>query len=112
MKELVEFHPEWTDAQDVSALLKAGAIYGPNQKEEFLRAIPLRDLENLLGKAAITSAEFEVVPDSEQRWPALLHWVVMLNVNFTDGGQATYRLYFEPFKGALTQMDAVPPPVK
>ena len=40
VKQLVGFHPEWTDAQDIAALLKAGASYGPGEKHKLLNVIP------------------------------------------------------------------------
>lgn len=111
VKKLVESHPEWTDAQDVAALMKAGARYGAEEKEKLLRAIPLNDLEKLFGKMTVVSAEFETVTDHEHPLP-LLDWTVIVKVNFTDGRETTYRQSFEPFKGALIEMDAVPSQVK
>jgi hypothetical protein len=108
VKQLVELHPEWTDAQDIAVLLKAGAPYGPEGKDKFLKVIPLDQLEKLIGKVTIVSAEFETVADHQQGY-ALLHWVVIAKVKSSDRGEGTYRMYFEPFKGALTNMDAVSP---
>ncbi len=106
VKQLVGFHPEWTEAQDIAALLKAGATYGPDEKAALFKTIPLEKLQKLLGKITITSAEFETVTDDDQRFP-LLHWSVNADIEFADGTQRSYKLIFEPFNGALTNIDIV-----
>jgi hypothetical protein len=111
VKQLVESHPEWTDAQDVSALIKAGAEYGPEEKSKFLNTVPIERLEKLFGKVNIVSSEFVVATGSEQRLP-VLHWIAMAKVTFTNGDQSTYRMQFEPFKGALIGMDKLRTTVK
>jgi hypothetical protein len=106
VKQLVGFHPEWTDAQDIAVLLKAGASYGPDERNALLKAIPLKELEKLFGKVTITSAEFETVTADDQRW-ALLHWLIYADIEFPDGTHRSYKLIFEPFKGALTSMEVI-----
>jgi hypothetical protein len=108
VKQLVGFHPEWTDAQDISALLKAGALYGPEEKDKFLDVIRVEELKKLFGNIDIVSTKFETMTDNDQRFP-LLHWVVIVNISFSEGNAGTYRMFFEPFKGTLTEMEAISP---
>jgi hypothetical protein len=102
-KETVRSHSEWTDAQADSALLQAGASYGPDAKEKLMKIVPLDQVEKLFGNIAVVSSEFESGPP---RLP-LFRWAVSIKVKFPEGSEESYRMYFEPFKGALVEMEAV-----
>jgi hypothetical protein len=109
VKQLAGSHPEWTETQVIATLLKAGALYGPDGRDKFLRTIPIEGLEKLFGKIAIVSTEFESLTQNSTPRFALLYWVVTIKVSFPDGGEGTYTMHFEPFNGALIQMEAVSP---
>jgi hypothetical protein len=51
ISQLVNTHRTWSDARVVRALKKAGAKYGPEDKESFLASLPLKDLESLSREA-------------------------------------------------------------
>lgn len=110
--ETVRSHPEWTDAQANSALLQTGASYGPDAKEKLVKTLPLDELEKFFGKIAVVSSEFESqYGDHPPRLP-LFRWAVTIKVKFPEGSEESYKMYFEPFKGALIEMDAIPQAVK
>lgn len=100
--EQVYSHPEMTDAEVAAALKKAGVKYGPEDKEQFIRDLPIDRLERFLGKLRIVSVGF--LPLDENRnnasgWPL---WTVTAEAKRQDGTVATYELRFERFKGDLT----------
>lgn len=98
-----------TDAQADAELKKAGAKYVSTEREKFLKALPIGELEKLLGKITVVSAEFKVFRDGDPGPYGHAEWLVVIKANQTDGTQLTYRMIFEPFKGGLTNMDAVSP---
>jgi hypothetical protein len=67
MKE-VDAHPEWSDEQVVKALKAAGARFGPDDREAFLRALPLKELEPFTGRLEVRSVYFNLrlVLDAEK----------------------------------------------
>lgn len=106
-KQTVDSHGEWTEAQAISALMEAGASYGPTEREKILRLIPVDQLEKLLGSTTVTSSEFESMSDVQLPRLALFRWRITVSVSFPDRSVGSYRMYFEPFKGALTGMESV-----
>jgi hypothetical protein len=109
VKQLVNWHPEWTEAQAITALMKAGALYGPTEKEKFLKTLNIGQLDALFGKSTIDSVEFESGYENRNPPYALLHWTVKMTTSRADGDKRTYQMFFEPFKGVLTQIQAVEP---
>lgn len=108
--EIVLSHPEMTDAQVTAELKKAGAKYGPEDREAFIKNLPIGKLERFLGKLEVTSMGFR--PPMENRndiaiWP---YWTVTVKAKQRDGSHLTYELHFEQFKGDLTGLAAVPYP--
>lgn len=97
---------DWSDAQAIDALEKAGAAFSPRQGDAFKAQLRLDDLEPFMGKLTITQIEFhlrheqtdlngktEYLPGSE--------WKVDAQGLWTTGQTFTYRLAFEPFEGRL-----------
>jgi hypothetical protein len=98
-------HGEWSDAQLISQLKAAGAKFGPNDREAFIRALPLKVLEPLTGRLEIVDATFWARYDTPSR-DVSLTWTVITKWLSDDGRyQAEYFLYFEPFEGALFSLD-------
>lgn len=106
-KETVRSHSEWTDAQANSVLLQTGASYGSDAKEELLKTLPLDQLEKLFGNIVVVSSEFESLAGDHPPRLALFRWKVTIKVRFSEGTEESYKMYFEPFKGALVEMEAV-----
>jgi hypothetical protein len=92
-------HPEWTEQQVTSALKQYGAKYGPANREELLKNLPVDLLERYLGKLTIQSAEFK---GFEPKAP--LHWMVKMVAKDVRGVQTNYTLLIDPFKGSLTNL--------
>jgi hypothetical protein len=105
-KEAVRSHDEWTEAQAISELMKAGASYGPKEREKFLAILPLSQLEKLFGSVTVVSSEFESLIEGGPPRVPLFRWALTVSVKFSDGDVGSYKMYFEPFKGALIGMDA------
>jgi hypothetical protein len=108
LRELSPQH-EWTDAQAVAELKKSGAVYTSAEKDKFLKTLPLAELEKLFGKITVVSAEFKILRDIDLSTHEYFEWLVVIRTKQTDGTQLTYKMIFEPFKGVLTNMDAVSP---
>jgi hypothetical protein len=81
----VDAHQEWSDEQVVKALKAAGAKFGPDDREAFLRALPLKELEPFTGRLEVRSVRFNLrlVLDAEKS--ALLAWRVEATWHSPDG---------------------------
>lgn len=101
IEALIESHPEWSDVKDYEELKKAGALYGPADKEQFVRSIHFDRFERFLGHLEIKSAEFDGVSEVHTGSFASLVWSVRASAQFPDGTPRTYVLSFEPFRGRL-----------
>jgi hypothetical protein len=101
---LVNTHRNWSDSQVVRALKEAGAKYGPEDKDGFLASLPLKDLEEFLGKLTIKSAEFQLRHDQPGGPIPELSWSVEAESRSTDGKVKILTLMFEPFAGKLNQI--------
>jgi hypothetical protein len=69
--EIVTAHPEWTGAQVISTIKENGTKYGPNDKEEFTKNLPLHQMEPFLGKLKIESVTFNPL---DERRTAISSW--------------------------------------
>jgi hypothetical protein len=58
LHEIVQSHPEWSETDACKALKDAGALFGPNDQEAFLKSIHLDEFEKLLGSLRVASASF------------------------------------------------------
>jgi hypothetical protein len=103
-------HPTWSDAQVVAALAAAGAKFGPDQKTEFLRALPIEDLKPFIGgQLEVTSADFflrlqSLDGESEEVDP---FWHVGAKWHGTGGREKQCLMNFEPFEGGITSLQLV-----
>lgn len=99
-------HPEVTDAEAAAILKEAGAKYGPWNKDEFSKQLPMESLQRFLGPLRVISVEFPVLDENgaRPRWP---EWHVVTRRSREASDQGTYELWFEPFKGDLVRVSAV-----
>jgi hypothetical protein len=116
LKKDLDKHPEWPDARVVEALKGAGAKFGPDDKAELMRALPLKELEPCTGRLEIVSAEFRVRlgPVEGEKPKANLTWRVLAKAYSPDGRYETdCSMTLEPFDGALMEYNilSVPRPV-
>ncbi|HXL08957.1 MAG TPA: hypothetical protein VN966_01930 [Candidatus Bathyarchaeia archaeon] len=107
--EIVTAHPEFTDAQVVATLKENGTQYGPNDKEEFTKNLPLQKLEPFLGKLKVDSLTFN--PLDEHRtgissWP---DWLVEVSAKQKDGSVLRYQMFFDHRQGKLFGLYVISP---
>lgn len=95
-------HREMTDAEIAGELKKAGAKYGPDEKELLIKDFPFARLGRFLGKLSIVSVSHQ--PLDENRYSVALWpwWEVRVEAQQRDGTVIKYECLFEPFKGDLT----------
>jgi hypothetical protein len=91
LRKLVDSHQEWSDQEVAAALKNAGAKFGPNEREQVLKALPLSVLEPFIGLMEIDSAEFRM---RHQQKPASL-------AQFILGRSRT----FQSWRGTLGRME-------
>jgi hypothetical protein len=101
ISELVNTHRNWSDAQVVRALKETGAKCGPGDKDSFLASLPLKDLEEFLGKLTIKSADFQLRHDQPGGPIPELWWTVEAESRSTGGNTQIFTLTFEPFAEKL-----------
>ncbi len=105
LNKLVEEHPEWTEAQMTDALLSSGAIFGPGQRERVLAKFPASQLEPILGKIQIVSAQFDFRGNKEPPFYPIMHWTVYFRAA-TKGRNHGYFAWIEPFSGKVVGVGA------
>ena len=106
----VQAHPDMTDTEIVAARKKFGTKYGPDDKDQFIKDLPLRNLEPFLGKLELLSVEnsFPLLKNRDHVgiWPL---WAVQVLATQRDGTKVKYELTFDHFKGDLLGLRTVPP---
>jgi len=91
-----------TGAERIAALKRAGARFGPNDKEDFLKSDPLAKLENFLGRLQIISVEFaKFNRDDRSDFSDEMEWNVRAMASRTDGSATKYLLQYEQYDGKL-----------
>jgi hypothetical protein len=100
--KLVNSHAEWTDDQEIAALKRTGALYGPAEKEDFIRILPVHRLEPFLGEIAVVSVDFKGPDKNHVGSFASFYWQVYVKAKGPGGADVNYKMMFEPFKGSLT----------
>lgn len=109
MEKEVNEHPEWSDEEVVARLKAAGARFGPDDRDAFLRAIPLKQLEPVIGTLELGHADiFPLRNEFADQPTATLRWIVDAKWHSADGKyEADTRLSFEPFEGALQSFSMI-----
>jgi hypothetical protein len=94
---------EWSETKIAAAMKEAGAKFGPDHKEEFLRAFPHEQLKPFVGgDLEVVSAEFHFERTAYIQLPPA--WVVVAKWHALDGRESSCALAFEPFQGYLTTL--------
>jgi hypothetical protein len=103
-------HPKWSDQEITAALNKAGAKFGPDHKAEFLRALPINELKQLVGNLEIVSADFLPRLSGGDGLPSEpgLTWRVETKWHGPNGEERLCILQFEPFDGRVTSIFRLP----
>src|ERR1700682_736360 len=105
LQEVVDAHEEWSDAQVLETLEKAGGRYGPQAKSEIEKRVPIKQLEPLIGKITILRSEFEIRAKGTQP-TAVLTWTVVVRAHKQGKKDIKYWLRLEPFGGNLISLMA------
>jgi hypothetical protein len=96
-------HPEWSDAEELSAARKLGLRYGPEEKSAILEKLPLKQLAEFYGKLRIKSAEFLINGGGKCVGCSFVYprWNVYLSGASTPRG---LFIVVEPFFGKITHI--------
>jgi hypothetical protein len=96
-------HPDWSDAQVISAMNRAHAKFAPGHEAEFLRALPVDDLRPFVGELEVTSVKFYLRDRDEKgkRSNVNPNWIVRAKWHGRDRQEKECTLIFEPFEGRL-----------
>jgi len=106
LRDSVDAHPDWSNAQVAEALEREGARYGPSARASFLRMLPSPQQLAAAFKSEVMLGEvaFELRADVEPvaARNAYLHWRVELFTHLTQqNGRVKYVATFEPLGGKL-----------
>lgn len=101
-KEIDE-HPSWTEAQMTDALARAGATFGPSQKQQLLAAFPFKNLEPIVGTIEPATAEFTFRANDHPPHYAVMDWSIRFRAK-TAGGLDEYTVALEPFAGKVISL--------
>lgn len=107
--EFVSSHPEMKEVEIVTELKKEGAKYGPGDKAEFIKNLPIQKLEPFLGRLQVLSVDFpplEAYRENAENWPT---WEVKARAKWDHGPDVTYEMDFEQFEGELTSLRILKP---
>jgi len=97
-------HPEWSQEQRIDALKHANPKFGPENKQELLRIIPLDAIRNFTGcslqltTAALSAWRYETPPDSPTAGVA---WRISGRYLNAPRNHNFCSAAFEPFDGRL-----------
>jgi hypothetical protein len=104
---LIEAHPEWSDAKDYEVLKMAGALYGPADKEHFVRSLRMDRFEKPFGHLEVKSVDFDGLTHEHVGSFAMLDWRVDTDAELPDGSRARYVFTFEPFGGRFVGVQRI-----
>lgn len=110
IEQLIESHPGWSNAKDYEELKKAGALYGPADKDQFVQSVHLERFEKFFGDLKIKSVEFNGVTTEHEGSFGSMFWDIDAEAKLPGGGTCIYAFGFEPFGGRLVQIERVDRP--
>jgi hypothetical protein len=107
VRDLVESHPEWNEAQAVAALKEAGAEFWSDEKGKLKNALGLEGMNKILGEITVDGETFQGLNRDHVGSFARLAWDVSLRASRPNGRKVHYIATFEPFKGQLEGIQAL-----
>ncbi len=108
-KEEIVSHPEWTRREWTDAVLRANPRFSPDQKEDFVRSIPLQAIAEFTGCQLDTATasfwvdRLEVNPDPVR---VEIQWHINGKKKNSGRPQNACQATFEPFEGKLLSVEA------
>jgi hypothetical protein len=103
LNQVVDAHPEWSEAQMAEALLSTGAKFGPNEKTAIATRLPVSKLEPIVGKIQITSIEFTFRGNREAPHFAVMNWTIHFRT-IAGKHHDEYSISIEPFGGKIVSL--------
>ena len=108
IRDLVQSHRDWSEADASQALKDAGAHYGPGETDALVQSIHLERFDGLLGQLKIVSVEFDTFSNPDRIGDfAVLFWLVRADAQSSNGAHRTYSFLFEPFNAKLVSVKHV-----
>jgi hypothetical protein len=101
VQNLLNTHPEWSDADALRTAKNHGLRFGPEFKAAILRRIPWRELSVLYGSLRTKKAVFEVSGNAEKCIGCSftsLHWYIEAE---EVGTRRSLGIFVEPFHGRV-----------
>jgi hypothetical protein len=98
-----------SDAEVAVALKKSGAKFGPMDKDEFVKSLPLAALKPFLGKLQVLTVGFSPLQKNRNNVATWPDWRVKTKAPRDDGTEETYELMFDQFRGDLISLRLVVP---
>lgn len=91
-----------TGVELIAAFKHAGGKYGPDDKDEFVKSLPITKLETFLGKLNVISVEFRRFSQEDRSdFSDEMEWYVRALATRNDGTSTKYQLSFEQYNGTL-----------
>lgn len=110
LTKLIDEHRGWSEAQMAEALSSAGGKFGPDKKDNLLAKFPKIELESMLGKIEIRSAQFEFRRNEDSPSHARMEWSVRFRASRNPADE--YFVAMEPFDGKIVMFGRTPFPVE
>jgi hypothetical protein len=102
--QIIRTHRVSSSGQIERIFRQAGAKYGPEDKEAFLKSMPLQDLQKFLGVLSVKSVEFYNHTEQIDGTVIELRWRVELDAKGFDERPHHYTLICEPFSGKVISL--------
>jgi len=108
--ESLRAHPGLTNAGVADLLKESGARYGLDDEKKFTHDLPIKQLEPFLGKLRVLSVSYPQPTDGNPaKLPIWLYCEVSMLATRRGGTKLKYEAIFDHYRGALTDLHAVPP---
>ena len=102
-------HPKMTPAEAAAELKARGAKYSADDKQTFIRNLPLAQLGRFLGKLEFVSADIPIWSDCNLNPDTCLYWTVKAKSILSDRTQVVYELGFKQLTGDLWDIEMLEP---
>ena len=103
VKQLIESHPEWSNDEDYAQLKHAGALYGPNDRDRFVKSLHFERYTGVFGPIKVVSISFNGLDSDRGGEFGHVSWTVEGEAGGL-AGHPRYFFNFEPFDGKLTSL--------
>jgi hypothetical protein len=107
LEQEIRSHFSWADSDVETAIEQAGGLYGPVERDRFLRDVDVHRFTEVLGAFDVLNIEFEWRPVDGRKDPnggdiRPPRWMATVAAQPVNGQRECYRIAFEPFNGRFT----------